>query len=99
MRISSVQPQLFNQQNSFKKVSSKCNTPIEQPKGQVSFRGGKGLVGGFLVGIFGTTAAIVATGGLAIPAILATYGAMGVGVGTAYIGDKVEDKLTGEDKK
>lgn len=99
MRINSIQPQLFNQQNQVRKINSRNSNPYGQPNEQVSFKGGKGLVGGFLVGIFGTTAAVIATGGLAIPAILATYGTMGVGVGTAYLGDKIEDKLTGEDKK
>lgn len=99
MRINSIQPRLFNQQNSIGKVSSKFETPVEQPKEQVAFKGGKGLVGGFLVGVFGTAAVAIATGGFGIPAILATYGAMGVGAGTGYVGHKIEDKITGEDKK
>ena len=98
MRINSVQPQLFSQQKSVKNAQTR-KVQFEKPNGQVSFNGGRGLIGGFLVGVFGSAAVAIATGGLAIPAILATYGAMGVGAGTAYLGDKIEDKLTGEDKK
>ena len=99
MRINSVQANLFNQHNSIRKVSARLEAPVEQPKEQVSFKGGKGGLIGFCVGVLGSAAAAIATGGLAIPAIVATYGAMGVGVGTAYVGHKIEEKITGEDKK
>ena len=106
MRISAIQGQTGYQKPVLKKANKMNETkpsiepaPIQAP----SFKGngtgaliglGVGLIGGLL---FFAGGAII--GAVAVPTLLGGAGVAGTGAAGAYLGNKIENKITGEDEK
>ena len=106
MRISAIQGQIGYQKPELKKINKadKPKTTIEPaPILAPAFKGrgngmliglGVGLIGGLLLFAGGAT-----IGAVTLPTILGGAGVVGSGAAGAYLGDKIEDKISGEDKK
>ncbi len=105
MRVSAIQghgvirPKL-NSGNVVTRVRVQPETQLpEAPSFQSKGKGAIiGFGGGLAIGLF-TFGAAAITGGLAIPTIIGCWGSLATGVGGAVLGNKIEDKISGENKK
>ena len=93
MRIQAIQTNYY-QNNRLQTLSPKHHKNTNTP----SFKGGGGAFYGFGLGLIGGLLTIC-TAGAALPALVGAAGVVGTGCGGAYLGDKIEDKLNGSDKK
>ena len=106
MRISAIKGHYTNQSRPYSsKVATnvKSNQPEKPQVEAPAFKGGGtggllGLGAGLVTGLIIIGGAAI-TGGLALPALIGGAGIVASGAGGAYIGDKIEDKITGEKKE
>ena len=100
MRVNSVQPIMYRHQNVQKVGKLNENPPIQAPQMPqcTSFKSIKG--NGFLIGLgigtvagLATLAAIIGSGGLAIPGLIAGYATAATGITGGVVGYKAGEKI------
>ena len=104
MQVSKIQSTVLRQQCQPKlnRTTNLLNKPEQEPVAAPAFKGAKGglwgLGGGLVTGLIVVCGGLI-TGGLAIPALLGGAAVLGSGAAGAALGNKVENKLFGPDKK
>ena len=98
MRVSSIQPALYNQTKKTQINKKIYSNPINVPSTNPQFKGsGDGALAGLGFGLCG---GLIAIGGAAVagifllPAIIGGAAVVAAGAAGAYVGDKIEDKIT-----